>query len=133
MSELAPYDVIFTRRGVIRKYRPQDGVSLTVSGGATPSDTSLPVNVGDAASIALSTYHKHAESLSTNLETTVITGESRIDDFDTESYGAMALGANKKKTFPISPGPNYIKVKVENKDAANATKVTTILTVFSKN
>ena len=109
-------------------YTPQEAVDLTVSGGTSPSNTSPPLDVRGARSLALQVIHNLTGSNSTDLDVIVY---SSIDGstFDTEPYASMNIGANKVKTIPITAGINYLKVKVQNNDASNATKVTTKLAV----
>jgi hypothetical protein len=115
------------RYGMLVIYRPQDAVDLTASGGATPSNTSGEIRVEDAASLALTVKHNLAGSNSTNLDVYVYSSEDGVD-FDTEPYVSLNVGAQQRKTIPITPGVRFIRVKVENKDTSNATTVTTYVT-----
>lgn len=107
----------------------QDAVSLTISGGATPSDVSDPVYVEGAEAIALTVDHNLTGSNSTDLDIIIYTSEDGVD-FDNISYASMNLGAGQKKTIPITVGPRFVEVKVVNNDGSNATDVTTKLTIF---
>jgi len=107
-------------------WTPQDGVSLTVSGGATPSDTSDEIDVHGAHHLGLQVIHNYPESDSTDLDVEVF-GSMDGQIYDTEPYAKFNVGADKVKTWPVSPGPSRVKVKVTNNDASNATKVSTKL------
>ena len=102
---------------------PQSAVALTVSGGATPSNTSAAVDVHDAVSMSLQITN--AASTSLNVYVYTSTDNSVWDD---QSWASCNLGANQEKTISITGGVYYIRVTVTTADAANATTVTTKLT-----
>ena len=114
------------RASEIETYEPAAQISLTVSGGATPSDTSNFINVRGAKAIEVTMDHKRgvggADSASTSITLTVYTSPDG-SKVDTEAYASMNLGAAKIKTIPVTPGMDYIQVGIVNGDAANATKV----------
>lgn len=127
MPELNAVESHLVKGGEVTTYRPQNNVSLTVAGGATPSNESDPIRIEDAEALALTVFN----GASTNLDVLPYASLDGVN-FDTEPYtGNINIGANKKKTVPISPGPRFIKIKVENKDTGNATTVTTYLNKYS--
>ena len=65
--------------------------------------------------------------LSTDLDVLVYSSYDGVN-FDSELYVSMNLGASKTKTIPVAASPRFFKIKVENKDAVNATNVTTKVT-----
>lgn len=115
-----------SERSFEKIHTPQDQVSLTASGGGTPSDTSVEIDVHGAHHLGLQVIHNYAESQSTDLDVEVY-GSMDGAVYDTEPYAKMNVGAGKVKTIPITPGPSRVKVKVANNDAGNATKVSTKL------
>ena len=102
---------------------PQSAVALTVSGGATPSNTSAALDVHDASSLVLQIRNGNSTSLNVYVYTSP--DDSVYDDI---SWSSCNLGANQEKSILISPGIYYMKVTVTNADAANTTTVTTKLT-----
>lgn len=110
--------------GVFLRFTPQDNVSLTAAGGQTPSHTSPGYDVAGAKTIVLTVKNGN----STNLDVIVQTSWDG-SNWDSEPYASVNLGANKTKTIPISPGPFFMRVYVENKDTVNSTTVTTKLFV----
>jgi len=95
---------------------------LDPSGGASPSKESVAFLVIDAEKLTLVVDHKRVGSNSTNLDVIVY---SSIDGsvFDTIPYDSYNIGAQQVLSRPITPGPVFLKVKVDNKDSVNATKV----------
>jgi len=102
----------------------QEAVELTVSGGATPTNTSHEVRVAGAYAISIQARN----GSSTDLDVEVYTSPDNVT-YDDEVYASMNLGANKEKTIPVTVGPVYMKVKVVNNDNSNATTVTVKVTV----
>lgn len=96
-----------------------DAVTLTVSGGATPSVTSTAVDIAGAAYVTISVLN----GKSTTLDVIVYASYDNVT-YDTLAYASMNVGANVNKTLALNPGPAYIKVKITNNDAANASTVT---------
>ncbi len=109
-------------------WTPQDAVTLDASGGLNPSNTSDIIDVRGAKALTLTVIHNLTGSNSTDLDVIVYSSPDGTT-FDTEPYASMNIGANKVKTIPITAGINYLKVKVQNNDTNNATKVTTKLVV----
>jgi len=95
---------------------------LTESGGATPSKESAAFLVIDADKLTLVMDHKRTGSNSTSIDIILY---SSIDGsvFDTIPYESYNLGAQEILSRPITPGPVFLKVKVDNKDTVNATRV----------
>jgi len=114
----------FIRYGLkaIKIWTPQDNVSLTASGGATPSNEGGKILIEEGGRLSLTVKN----GASTNLDIEVFTSYDG-EEWDTLPYASMNLGANQTKTIPITPGPRYFKVKVTNKDGTNPTTVTTKL------
>jgi len=110
-------------RYVQKVYTLFDAVSLTVSGGATPSRTSDWVETDDAEDLVLSV----GNGASTNLDVEVFTSpdKSLIDNLP---YASLNLAANQRKSIAVTPGPLFMQVKITNKDSVNATTVTVKLT-----
>lgn len=108
------------------KHTPQAAVALTVSGGATPSNTSVGIDVSLAKTIGLQVQN----GASTSLNVYVYASCDGVI-YDDQSYASMNLGANQEKTLLVSPGPEYIRVTVTNADAVNTTTVTSKLIVRS--
>jgi len=107
-----------------RTVTPQNAVALTVSGGATPSNTSGSIDCVGAIQLTLQVRN----TLSTVLTASVY-GSPDNSVFDDQAYASVVLAADQEKTIAIAPGPNYVKVTVVNGDAANATVVTTKLSI----
>ena len=98
-------------------------LSLTVSGGATPSLETEAIDVRGFASLALTIDHNRTGSDSTDLDTFVYSSPDGAV-YDTEPLVTeSALGASKVKTIAVTSGVSYVKLKVANEDAGNATKV----------
>lgn len=95
--------------------------ALTVSGGATPNDTSDEVIVKGADQISI--YGKCITS--TNLDIEVYTTYKKGGDFTNKPYASMNLGAGESDQLPITPGMYGLKIKIINNDAANAATVDT--------
>jgi hypothetical protein len=97
-------------------------IALTVSGGATPSDTSNTLNVRGAQAIMLEVDHNQVGSASTTMTASIFTSE---DDsvWDNLAYVSLNLGAAQVKSIPVTVGMKYLRVYLLNNDAANATKV----------
>jgi len=102
---------------------PQNAVSLTVSGGATPSNASGWYYIGGYYSIVLTVSNGNSTSLNAYVYTSPDNGVT----VDNISYAAINLGASQIKSVPITPGPLYIRITVTNADASNATSVTSKL------
>ena len=109
-------------------HTPQSAVELTASGGGTPSNTSPAYAVSEARFLVFTVIHNLTGSNSTSLDAIIYASHDGTT-FDTEPYASLNIGANKVKTIPVSPGIYRVKIKVQNNDAANATKVTTKLTL----
>lgn len=103
--------------------KPFDGESI----GASSNVTSESFKVALADSLTL----KVKNGNSTDLDIEVL---SSIDnsDWDTLPYVSLNLGANQTKTVPITVGIRYIKIKLTNNDASNATTVTVELHMVHK-
>lgn len=102
----------------------QDAVALTVSGGATPSDMSDPIDIRGMRTISLQIQNGD----STDLDIEVYTSMTEDGTYDNVVYASEStLGADKNKTITITPGPNFMKIKLVNQDASNATAVTTLV------
>lgn len=103
-------------------------LSLTVSGGATPSRETEAIDVRGFTPLALTIDHNRTGSDSTDLDTFVYSSHDGVV-FDTEPLVTeSALGAAKVKTVTVTSGVCYVKLKVANEDAGNATKVKLTLT-----
>lgn len=102
--------------------KPTSDVDLTVSGGATPTAQSEAIDVRGAKDILLTVNHNIAGSDSTDLDAEVFASYDGTT-FDNEAYVSMNLGASKVKSIPVARGPAYIRWKVTNNDASNATSV----------
>lgn len=98
-------------------------LTLTVSGGATPSLETEAIDIRGFKVLTLTIDHNRTGSDSTDLDTFVYSSPDGTI-FDTEAYTSHeTLGAAKVKTIAITEGVAYLKVKVENMDSENATKV----------
>lgn len=104
------------------EYTPQNAAALTVSGGATPTNTSASIDVSDAVSLTLQV--RNTDSTSLLIEVFTSPDDSVYDD---KALASMVVTANQEATLLISPGVNYLRVKASNQDAANATVVTSKL------
>jgi len=100
----------------------QDGVALTVSGGATPSNTSGAKQVKMSDSILIQIENGDSTDLLVEVFASV-----DGSNFDTVAYASTSLGASETKSLAVTPGPHSIKIKVTNRDNSNATVVTTRL------
>jgi len=98
------------------------GQGLDASGGPTPSVESDAFLVVDAEKLTIVIDHKWTTSNSTNLDILLYSSMDGVK-FDTVPYQSWNLGAQEILSRPITPGPIFLKVKVDNKDTANATKV----------
>ena len=111
------------------QYAPEGDVSLTVSGGGTPSEESQPVEVAGVTELAVVFDHNRTGSDSTDIDLELYTS---LDGsaWDTEPYWGMTLGASSRKTYPVTP-PNtrYVKWVATNNDAVNATTVKPVVVV----
>ena len=114
----------FVRAAEIEKYTPAAAISLTVSGGATPSDTSSEMNVRGARAIVVQIDHYQgalgADSASTDLD--VIIYSKSGSTFDMTAYASMNIATKTIASLNVTPGMESIKVYVLNGDAANAAK-----------
>ena len=128
MSELQPYSLDHVSRRIIQKFKPQDAVTLTASGGGTPSNTSATIKVQGASNIFLEAKHDYAESLSTNLDVLVYPSADGLD-FSTSPIGALNLSGTGVLPLSITPGMHSVRVKVQNNDAVNGSKILTRLIV----
>jgi len=106
---------------------PQDEVSLTASGGATPSNTSPAIYCVGCWDLLLTVIHNYTESNSTDLDINIYTSYDGAT-FDTVPYASLSVTSKCIKTIPVTPGMHSVKVEVKNNDAVNSTKVTTKLT-----
>jgi len=97
-----------------------DAVALTVSGGATPSATSTVIDIAGVKNMTISVIN----GKSTNLDIVVYCSYDGTT-FDTLAYASMNVGASVNKTLAVNTGPAYIKIKIANNDAVNAT-ITTV-------
>ena len=111
------------------QYAPEGDVSLTVSGGGTPSAESEAIEVAGVTELAVVFDHNRTGSDSTDIDLELYTS---LDGsaWDTEPYWGMTLGASSRKTYPVTP-PNtrYVKWVATNNDAVNATKVKPVVVV----
>ena len=123
MTILEP-EVVRPGLKAINVWTPQDEVALTAVGGAKPIDTSGEIVVEEGGKLALTV--KNGDS--TSIIVRIYTSPDGVN-FDTEAYlTSGTLAANKTKTFHVDAGPRFFRVEAENKDAVNATVVTTKLT-----
>jgi hypothetical protein len=106
-----------------------DELSLTIFGGATPSRETEAIDVRGYSILTLTIDHKREGSDSTSIETTVYSSVGG-SEWHTEPYeSSVCHGAYKLiKTISVTSGVSYLKLKVENKDPVNFTKVKLILT-----
>ena len=115
----------FVRAAEIEKYEPAAQISLTVSGGETPTDTSSEMNVRGARAIVVQADHYRgvagADSASTDLD--IIVYSKSGSSFDRTAYASMNVGAATIASLNVTPGMESIRVYIVNNDAANATKV----------
>lgn len=93
-----------------------DAVSLTASGG---NNTSNAIDIAGANAVTISVINGD----STDLDVFVYASYDNTT-YDSLAYASMNVGASAKKTLPITPGPAYIKIKIQN-NAGVATVVTT--------
>lgn len=97
-----------------------DEFALTVSGGATPNDTSDEVVV--KGSDKVSVYALCATS--TDLDVFVYVNYKKGGAYTTQPYASMNLGAGESDQLPLTPGMYGIKIKIVNNDAGNIATVT---------
>jgi len=106
-----------------------DELSLTISGGATPSRETEAIDVRECSILTLTINHKREGSDSTSLETTVYSSVGGSKWHTKPSESSVCHGDYKLiKTISIPFGVIYLKLKVENKDPVNSTKVKFTLT-----
>jgi len=123
MAEAIKERCVFAKAGHLVTLFETAELSLTVSGGATPSLETDPIDVMGMKRLMLTIDHKRTGSDSTDLDTSIYSSPDG-SVFDTEAYASdEALGAAKVKTIAVTAGVAYVKLKVENMDAGNATKV----------
>jgi hypothetical protein len=113
---------------IVKQYKPTSDVDLTASGGATPSAQSEAIDIRGSRAVTFTIDHDLTGSDSTDLDADVFTSYDG-SKFDNEAYCSLNLGAAKVKSIPLAPGPAYIRWKVTNNDAGNATKVRPVVTV----
>jgi hypothetical protein len=113
---------------IVKQYKPTSDVDLTASGGATPSAQSEAIDIRGSRAVTLTIDHDLTGSDSTDLDADVFTSYDG-SKFDNEAYCSLNLGAANVKSIPLAPGPAYIRWKVTNNDAGNATKVRPVVTV----
>lgn len=115
----------FKRANEKNKYEPAAEISLTVSGGATPSDTSNEIVVDGADSIVVQADHYRGEagagSPSTDLDIIIYSRSGAA--YDMAAYASFNVGAATIASLNVTPGMLAVKIKLVNNDAANATKV----------
>lgn len=99
----------------------QDGFALTVSGGATPEDTSDEFVVRGAQEVNVQVENGD----STDLDVFVFVSFRKDGNFTTVPYASMNLGADESDQVPLQTGFHSVKIKIVNNDAVNATVVTT--------
>jgi hypothetical protein len=99
-----------------------------VSGGVTPSQQSDDIDVRGAKDILLTLNHNVTGSDSTDLDCEVFASYDGVT-YDTDPYVSINVGANTVKSVPITTGPAYIRWKVTNNDAGNATEVRPVVTI----
>ena len=104
------------------KHVPTTDVSLTVSGGATPTAQSEAIDVRGAKAVLLTLNHNITGSDSTDLDIEVFASYDGTT-FDNLPFVSMNVGASKVKSIPIAIGPAYIRWKLTNNDGSNATEV----------
>lgn len=111
------------------QYMPESDVSLTVSGGATPSAESEAVEVAGASELTVVFDHNRTGSDSTDIDLGLYTSLDG-SEWDTEPFWGQNLGASSRKTYPVTP-PNtrYVKWVATNNDAVNATAVKPVVVV----
>lgn len=111
------------------QYAPESDVSLTVSGGATPSEESEAIEVAGISELAVVFDHNRTGSDSTDIDLELYTSLDGVG-WDTDPFWGQSLGASKRKTFPVTP-PNtrYVKWVATNNDAVNATAVKPVVVV----
>jgi hypothetical protein len=106
-----------------------DELSLTISGGATPSRETEAIDVRGHSLLTLTINHKREGSDSTSLETTVYSSVDGSEWHTKPSESSVCHGDYKLiKTISVPSGVIYLKLKVENKDPVNSTKVKFTLT-----
>ena len=98
-------------------------LSLTVSGGATPSRETEAIDVRGFTSLALTIDHNRTGSDSTDLDTFVYSSPDGAVYDTTPLVTESALGAATVKTIAVTSGVCYVKIKVANEDAVNTTVV----------
>ena len=98
-----------------------DEFALTVSGGATPSDTSDEFIVRGAQEVNIQAENGD----STDLDVFVYVSYRKGGNFTTEPYASMNIEADEISQIPLTPGIYGLKIKIVNNDAGNATVVTT--------
>ena len=111
------------------QYAPEGDVSLTASGGGTPSEESQPVEAAGISELAVVFDHNRSGSDSTDIDLELYTSMDGVD-WDTEPYWGMTLAASERRTYPVTP-PNtrYVKWVATNNDAVNATTVKPVMVV----
>lgn len=97
-------------------------ITLTASGGGTPSAETETIDVRGFGGLSLTVDHNRTGSDSTDLDVLVYTSVGGTK-FDNVSYASVNLGAAKVKTVPIQGPICYLKIKADNQDSGNATKV----------
>jgi hypothetical protein len=114
-------------------HTPAAAISLTVSGGATPSDDSGDIDIRGATSIVLQLDHYQGalgvDSASVDLDYEIYTKSGST--YDTAAFASGDTNTPEIVSFSITPGAAYMKVHLHNEDGANATKVwPTVRVVF---
>lgn len=111
------------------EYTPEGDISLTVSGGATPSAESEAVEVAGASELTVVFDHNRTGSDSADIDLGLYTSMDGVG-WDTEPFWSQSLGASSRKTYPVTP-PNtrYVKWVATNNDAVNATAVKPVVVV----
>lgn len=122
MAESVTEVTILERWNALVKKWTTGEISLTVSGGGTPSAETETIDVRTMSALALTCDHNRTGSDSTDLDIEVFTSFDNVK-WDNIAYASMNLGAAKVKSIPVQAGVAYAKVKATNKDASNATKL----------
>ncbi len=102
----------FVKVSYVPATKVHDAVSLTATGGATPSATSASIDIAGATSVAVSVINGN----STSLDCIIYASYDGLV-FDTLAFASLNVGATTNKTLVLAPGPSAIKIKILNNSA----------------
>ena len=94
------------------------------------SDPAIPID--KAVSIVVQADSTHASNTATDIDVNVITSVDGTH-YDTENYaGITSMGDNQVKTISVTPGPAFLKLRLDVNSASTTAYVTARVLIIAE-